>query len=161
VTRLVESEPRAAAAARGSSSGLPFAACALNALFALCCHLALLPTLPTFCPCCATRVRAELTLAEAQPHRGRHLRGFAALLLEDPDALYHVFACAVLAVGRAWAEKYEKGAGSGGSGGGDLRLMTFPTLLAQTIQLVLRELAAQPSSCAALRARILGSADWV
>ena len=156
-----ESEPRAAASARQSASGLPFAACVMNVLFALRCHLALSERLPTFCPCCSTRVRAELEFAKSQPHRGRHLRGFAALLAADPDALYHVYVVAVLAMDRAWVLKFE-GAGAGGSAvgaasGGDLRLMSFPSLLAGAIQLVLRELAAMPRSCAVLRVRVLGS----
>ena len=157
--RLVESEPRAAEAASGSASALPFAAISMNVLFALRCHLALLDSAPTFCPCCSTRVRAELAQAAAQPHQGRHLRGFSKLLAADPDALFHLYATVCLSVLQAWEATF--GAGGGRSkgeaseGGGDMRLMSFPKLLAGSIKQLMRELAGGPRSCAVVRARVL------
>lgn len=107
LSRLVETESQAAAMGRAAASGeMPMAVCSMNVLYALRCHLALLPELPSYCPCCGTKVRAEATDRSAQPHGGRHLRGFALLLLDDPDALYHIYACAVLLCGQIWDRRF-------------------------------------------------------
>lgn len=118
----------------------------------------LLAELPAYCPCCSTRVREEVTTARAQPHGGRHLRGFALLLLDDPDALFHIYAMTVLLLGRAWARRFGPPGGRGhmhDAGHGDTRLLQFPSLLAEARAELLEQLAALPPDVDALRARLL------
>ena len=61
----------------------PFALTLLNAVQMLACHLKLLPSTPTFCPCCGAAVRdKEYGRLAAQSHRGASLRGMVELVRE-------------------------------------------------------------------------------
>jgi len=105
---------------------MPFGIGALNVLWMLRCHLMLFRDVPSFCPCCGAGIRDEYS--KKQPHGGRHIRGFAMLLLDEPDAFFHVFALTLLVTAAVWRRRGDGspplGRGSrvpsiaGGSGGG-------------------------------------------
>lgn len=155
-----------------TGDGFPFAIACLNVLFLLECHLRLGGNAgkggspPSYCPCCGVGVRSEY--GPGQPHRGRHIRGFAALLLRDGDALFDVFAGAVTLCGRLWAAAADGprqgianpltavtlAASSSSSGAPDLRLLAFPSMLRATKDAVLQALAQAPPSVGALEAAI-------
>jgi hypothetical protein len=151
-----------------AGDGFPFAIACLNVLFLLECHLRLGGkggSPPSYCPCCGVGVRGEY--GPGQPHRGRHIRGFAALLLRDGDALFDVFAGAVTLCGRLWTAAADGrqgvenplsaanlAASSSGAGAHDLRLLAFPSMLRATKDAVLQALAQAPPSVGALEAAI-------
>lgn len=86
-------------------SELPFGIGALNVLWMLRCHLMLFEEPPAFCPCCGSGIRGEY--AGRQPHRGRHIRGFAMLMLDDRDAWMHLFALSFLVTAALWRKRGE------------------------------------------------------
>lgn len=86
-------------------SELPFGIGALNVLWMLRCHLMLFEEPPAFCPCCGAGIRGEY--AGKQPHRGRHIRGFAMLMLDDRDAWMHLFALSFLVTAALWRKRGE------------------------------------------------------
>lgn len=148
-----------------TGDGFPFAIACLNVLFLLECHLRLGGkggTPPSYCPCCGVAVRGEY--GPGQPHRGRHIRGFAALLVRDSDALFDTFAAAVTLCGRLWAAAADGGrrgvenplnaAAAQAAGGPDLRLLAFPSMLRATKEAVLQALAQAPPSVGALEGAV-------
>jgi hypothetical protein len=114
---------RALAIAVGCARGvdMPLAIAAFNAQYMLACHLHLLRSPPAFCPCCGASIRqTEYGSRSAQSHRGASLRGFLAVLAREPDAFFHLYACAVLMLAREWedASLVVGGGGRGAAGGG-------------------------------------------
>lgn len=155
--------------ATSAGDGFPFAIACLNVFFLLECHLRLSGAgrPPSYCPCCGVSVRAEY--GPAQPFRGRHIRGFASLLVVDSDALFSAFAAAVVLCGRLWAASRFSTPDSGTlqrtnplsaaaaapqGGALDLRLLQFPHMLRSTKDVVIRCLAQAPISVDALTAAI-------
>ena len=105
MARLAEecAEARAIASAGEAAGELPFGVAALNVLWMLRCHLMLFRDPPSYCPCCGAAVREEY--GPRQPHRGRHIRGFAMLLLDDRDAWMHVYAQTFLLTAALWRRR--------------------------------------------------------
>ena len=170
MARFLEERSAAARSVLGGDAGggFPFAIACLNVLFLLECHLRLGAGAggrpPSYCPCCGVGVRDEY--GPAQPYRGAHIRGFAALLVGDPDALFDVFAAAVLLCERLWAaagDEAERHVANPLSMSAprpeavDLRLLQFPSMLRATKDAVLRSLAGTPSSLGALASAVAGS----
>lgn len=158
MARLLEEAPQSRALA--TNDGFPFGIACLNILFLLECHLRLGQSeLPSYCPCCGVGVRAEYTVA--QPHRGKHIRGFGRLLENDYDALFGVYVGAVLFCARLWEAAASvslahgdttvftnplSGAASDTRPAADTRLMKFPVMLRMTKDAVLSVLAGAPNS---------------
>jgi hypothetical protein len=95
--------------ASGEQGEMPFGIGALNVLWMLRCHLQLFApndSPPAFCPCCGAAGVAQ-EYGPRQPHRGRHIRGFAMLLLDDRDAWMHVFALSFLVTAALWRKRGE------------------------------------------------------
>jgi hypothetical protein len=83
---------------------MPLGIGSINVLYMLRCHLQLMDDVPSFCPCCGSKVRDDYT--SKQQYGGRHLRGFAMLLLDDPDVFFHVYALAVLVTANLWRKRF-------------------------------------------------------
>lgn len=86
-----------------ADSEIPFGIGALNVLWMLRCHLMLFNQIPSYCPCCGSNIRNEY--GNRQPFRGRHIRGFSMLLLDDRDAWMHLFALSFLVTAALWRSK--------------------------------------------------------
>lgn len=143
---------RAMALAVGCARGneLPLAIAAFNAQYMLACHLHLLKSPPAFCPCCGSKIReTEYGSRSSQSYRGACLRGFLALLVQDPDAFFHLYAISILMLAKEWEQASPSsgalkrkgaytdaasplssaatGAGSSGSAGGVTHVQPSPT----------------------------------
>lgn len=105
IARLAEEYAEARMIGAAPDSELPFGIGALNVLWMLRCHLMLFEEPPAFCPCCGAGIRGEY--AGRQPHRGRHIRGFAMLMLDDRDAWMHLFALSFLVTAALWRKRGE------------------------------------------------------
>lgn len=86
---------------------MPLGIGAINVMFMLRCHLLLCQDIPSFCPCCGVKIREEYSTK--QPHGGRHIRGFAMLLLDEPDAFFHLYALAVIVTATVWRKRFGTG----------------------------------------------------
>jgi hypothetical protein len=156
MARLVEEVPQSRAFASGD--GFPFGIACLNVLFLLECHLRLgSRDVPAYCPCCGVGIRGEYTFG--QPHRGKHIRGFANLLMGDYDALFTVYSSAVLYCARLWDgassqpkrhDAVVENPLAASTGMADMRLLRFPQMLRATKDAVLEALAGTPPNLAAL-----------
>ncbi|RYG55213.1 hypothetical protein EON66_05840 [archaeon] len=157
LARLCEEYPEARAIGANNADEVPLGISAINVFYMLRCHLLLMREVPSYCPCCGTHVREEY--ATRQPRNGRHLRGFANLLLEDPDTLFHVFAQTFLVTASLWRKTFPPTvagtARADATVSGDERLMHFKELLHQAQVLVFDSLATFPTDLSALRTALV------